>query len=326
MKVLYVTPNASDPLAFYRGSGVLRRMRTTYGMDYTPVEAVSWAIVAAHDLVFMQRPFSEQHAEVMEICKQQGVPVVTDFDDWLYGLMPDNPAYTLYNKCKPHLDNAARLSGEIMVSTEHMKRMYAADGVTNVVVIPNAYDTQLFTPADAADRNKIVLWRGGSSHTQDQLSVRDGWQRLVDQYRDWQFIFINCPAWWLKGEYDSVKFIEGMNVFEYMAALKTLKPAIMTHPLLDSDFNRCKSMCSYIEAAHAGAAFVGPDFEEFERPGCTRYKPGDSDSFYNAMSGLIENPHRIIENALLAQAEIQSGLSLRRVNEIRWDVFTRQTR
>lgn len=62
MKVLYVTPSSTDPLAFYRGTGPLRRMRQQYKMDYTNVDQVSWAQIVAHDLVFMQRPFNAQHA------------------------------------------------------------------------------------------------------------------------------------------------------------------------------------------------------------------------------------------------------------------------
>jgi glycosyltransferase involved in cell wall biosynthesis len=321
MKILYVTPNATDPLAFYRGTGPLRRMREWYPVEFTFVEAVSWASIVMHDMVFMQRPFNTQHAEVLALAEKWGVPVVSDFDDWLYGLMPDNPAYSLYQKATDSLEKARTGSKAIMVSSEHLAKMYASKGSTNTVVVPNAYDSEMFTPADATDRRKIVLWRGGSSHTQDQLSVRQGWLELIRKHKDWQFMFINCYPWWLGEEFPNVKFLDGMNVIDYMDALKTLKPAIMTHPLLDSDFNRCKSMCSYIEAAHAGAAFVGPDFEEFERPGCVRYKAGSSESFFSSIDGLISHPELIVHAALEAQKEILGPLSLRTVNEIRWKLF-----
>lgn len=318
MKILYVTPNATDPLAFYRGSGPIRRMR---GIDFTFAENVSWATVAMHDLVFLQRPFSPQHAEVLTLCKKWGVPTVVDFDDWLYELMPDNPAYSLYQNSREHLEKARTLSNAIMVSNPHMQKMYKALG-SESVVIPNAYDSELLTPADAEDRRKAVVWRGGGSHTQDLLSVRQGWIELIARHKDWTFFFMNCYPWWLGEVPENVKFIPGMGMMEYLDALVKIKPAIMTHPLLDNDFNRCKSMCSYIEAAHAGAAFVGPDFEEFDRPGCTRYQPGSSESFYAAISGLMEQPENILHNAKLAQAEILTGLSLREVNKIRSKLFS----
>jgi len=320
VKILYITPNATDPLAFYRGTGPLSRMRRDYPMEYTHVEAVSWAMVVAHDLVFMQRPFSPQHAEVLAMCKQYGVPVIIDYDDWLYELMPDNPAYSLYEKNRGSLDQCRAGADAIMVSNQHMKRMYAAKG-SDTVVIPNAYDSEMFTPGVAEERNKIVLWRGGSSHTQDLLSVRQGWVELVAKHSDWQFIFMHCYPWWLGHVPDNVKFIEGMNLIDYMEAIKKLAPAIMTHPLLDSDFNRCKSMCSWIEASHAGAAFVGPDFEEYDRPGLERYVPGSSESFFSVIDGLIREPARIVHNAKLGQAEILGPLSLREVNKKRWELF-----
>jgi hypothetical protein len=180
----------------------------------------------------------------------------------------------------------------------------------------------MLTPADPMDRNKIVLWRGGASHTQDLLSVRQGWVELVSRHTDWQFVFMNCYPWWLGEVPSNVRFIEGMNAIDYMAAIQKISPAVMTHPLVDTDFNRCKSMCSWIEASHAGAAFVGPDFEEFERPGLERYTPGNSESFYKVISGLMNDPSRIVHNAKLGQAEILGPLSLREVNKTRAKLFS----
>jgi len=323
VKILYITPNATDPLAFYRGTGPLARMRRDYpGLEFTSSEAVSWATLVSHDLVFMQRPFNAQHAEVIDMCNKWGVPVVSDFDDWLYDLMPDNPAYSLYRRAVPALETARLGSAAITVSTEHMKRLYAERG-SDSIVVPNAYDADTFTPADATDRRKIVLWRGGNSHTQDLLSVRSGWLELIRKHADWQFMFMNCHPWWLGETFENVKHLEGMSIIDYMSALGEIRPAIMTHPLLDSDFNRAKSMCSYIEAAHAGAAFVGPDFEEFVRPGLERYTPDSGESFFAVIDRLIEQPERIVANARLAQAEITGPLSLRQVNRIRWETFKR---
>jgi hypothetical protein len=134
---------------------------------------------------------------------------------------------------------------------------------------------------------------------------------------------MNLPPWWMGESFENVKTIEGQGMIEYMRSLETIKPAIMTHPLVDSRFNRAKSMCSWIEASHAGAAFVGPAFREYQRPGITNYEPGNSDSFFAAIDGLIEQPELIPYNAMKGQSVITTELSLREVNKIRMEVFKR---
>jgi len=320
MRILYVTPNPSDPLAFYRGSVPLSRMRKSHGIDFSYADAVGWNHIVDHDIIFFQRPFTPQHLQVMRMAKDWGKKIVVDYDDWLHDLMQDNPAYFLYERSKAFVSEAESLADVIMVATEKMQELYSARGIKSVVV-PNAYDTELFTPCDVSDRSKIVLWRGSSSHLMDNFSVRSGWLELIKQHTDWQFVFMNVPPWWLFADFDNTHIVEGKDIIQYIKSLEETKPAIMTHPLVDSDFNRSKSMCSWIEASHAGAAFVGPDFKEYQREGITNYKANDSQSFFNAIDGLIKNPEMIIENAKKGQKIITSSLSLTEINKIRYELF-----
>jgi hypothetical protein len=320
MKILFVSPNPTDPLSFYRGIGPLSVMRKQFGFDYEVGTNISWAQVRSCDFVFMQRPFNSQHVQVAEMCQKWNVPMICDFDDWLYELMPDNPSFDVYESSKNNLEKVRAIASRTIVTTEYMKNLYSEIG-TDADVIPNAYDTDLLQHGDIDDRNKIVLWRGGNSHLQDILSVRMGFVELIRRHKDWQFFFLNVKPWFLGEEFDNVKHVQGMGLIEYFEFIKKAKPAIMTHPLLDSPFNRAKSMCSWIEAGHAGAAFVGPDFEEFKRPGCINYQPNSSESFFNAINNLINNPHGIIENARMIQKEITGPLSLKNVNEKRWEIF-----
>ena len=46
-------------------------------------------------------------------------------------------------------------------------------------------------------------------------------------------------------------------------------------------------MCAWLEGTFAGCAVLGPDFEEWRRPGIANYS--DQDSFYNQMKSLINN-------------------------------------
>lgn len=296
-------------------------MRRYHDMEYAQVDNVNWATITSADLVFIQRPFTPEHEQVVEICKLWKVPFICDFDDWLYELPADNPAYHIYAKNRKSYHNAAESANGVIVATEDMGKMYLERFGIETTVVPNAYDTDLLTPRELTDHSKIILWRGSNSHTQDLFSVRTGWLELIRKHTDWQFCFINCPPWFLGADFENVKVLPPLNVLEYMHILHKIKPAIMTHPLIDCTFNRAKSMCSWIEASHAGAAFVGPNFKEYERPGLTQYEAGNSESFFKSIDGLIMQPERIIEAARLGQTEITGPLSLKEVNKARFEMF-----
>ena len=321
MKILYVTPNPTDPLAFYRGTLPLAEMRKDYPeFEYTIAANVNWANLTAHDLVFMQRPYTSEHGRIVDMCKKWRKPLVLDFDDWLYELSPDNPAVHVYSD-KTHYHKAAEMADAIMVTTTDMQEYYEADHGIKTHVVPNAFNDRLLDFRPVEDHSKIVLWRGSNSHTQDLLSVRQGYLKLIKEHTDWQFVFINMPPWWLGDNFENVKTVAPRDALDYMRMLNNIKPAIMAHPLSDCRFNRAKSMCSWLEASGCGSAFVGPDFPEYSREGIINYTPGDSKSFYNEINQLITDPIDIIESAKTSQDIIKKHLLLKDVNKLRYDIF-----
>ena len=321
MKILYISPNPSDALSFYRGAQPLRRLRQHHQVEYVQTDSLNWSTIVNCDLVFFQRPYTQEHKAVIDLCRKWKVPFVVDFDDWLYELSPDNPAFHTYNNNKEYYHHAAESAAAVMVATQDMADLYLDQHGIECEVVPNAYDDELLTPRPINDHFKIVLWRGSNSHTQDLLSVRQGYLNLIKKHTDWQFVFINVPPWWLGENFENVKTVAPRSTIDYMAMIQQMKPAIMTHPLMDCNFNRAKSMCSWIEASHAGAAFVGPNFKEYQREGIETYEPGDSKSFFDSVDGLITEPTRILENAAKGQAAITGSLSLREVNKKRFEIF-----
>ena len=324
MKILYVTPNSTDPLAFYRGTGPLSRLRRdNHEFDFVDCKDISWASVYNHDLVMMHRPHREEHLMIAKICEKWATPLVLDYDDWLLDLSESNPAFEIYRGSRQALIEIAKCADATFVATEKLKELQESIGGKNVVVVPNAYDSKLFPyRKNKQERNRIFLWRGGNSHTQDVLSIKDGFERLMKKHPQWQFVFIAQPPWWLDKSIKNIHYIAGLGIYEYFKCIWDLGPAIMAHPLTNSDFNKAKSMCSWLEATHAGAAFVGPKFKEFERPGITHYEAENPDSFFEVCDDLIMNPIKIIKNIELSEQEVFTNLELTKVNELRYNVFS----
>ncbi len=324
MKILYITPNSNDPLAFYRGSGVLGKMRKDYSdFEFTDGKDISWATVTSHDLVFIQRPYKSEHMEIIRICKKWCVPVVIDFDDWLFQLPESNLAVDAFDASRELFVEISKSADHVIVATEKLKELMERIDVTNVTVIPNGYDSRLFPYRHhEMDRSKIFLWRGGNSHLEDILSVAPAINELVAKHKDWVFGFIAQRPWML-AKADNLKFIGGMGIVEYFKFIHDTTPAIMSHPLKNCEFNEAKSMCSWLEATHARSCFVGPNFKEFDRSGVVQYAVDSSEDFFRVVDKLITTPQLIVQNMRLSEAEIMGPLELRACNAERYKVFSK---
>ncbi len=325
-KIFTITPNPLDPLSFYRAMGPFRRMRSECNFEFVLPTEVNWSNLTQCDLVFAQRPFRKEHLAALQLAKKWGMKIVVDYDDYLFDLKTDNPAWRTYcqnNDVKEVIKRVVDLADTVFVTTTELKQEYVNRGAKRVVVVPNGYDSKLFPYAKQIqeERSKIVLWRGSTSHVHDCITVLSGFERLITENRDWIFVFMNQYPWFLSRNYPNVSFIDGMETMDYFEEIWKLKPAIMTHPLSNCVFNRCKSMACFLEATHAGAAFVGPNFQEFDRPGVVNYEAENPESFYNSINELIENPGLISRAINTAKNYVTTNLELGLLNQIRQKEF-----
>lgn len=317
MKIAFVTPSLSDPLSFYRGSGPLNHLCRNYDVQYEHLESdISWAKLCRFDLVYIQRPFDDQHLKVCQIANKCGIPIVGDFDDWLYDLPPSNPAHLAFKKQQKTFVQIVNSLDRIIVATNKLGEMIKGlllDQNKPIDLIPNAYDVRLFKKyrheKNIKERKMIFAWRGGNSHQADILSVKDDYQKLFKAYPQWQFVFIAQHPWILDaGDFPNVQMADPLGVLEYFRAFHDSAPSIVAHPLVDNDFNRCKSMCSWLESTHARAAFIGPDFEEFQRDGIEVYNA--QRSFFDVAASFLDDPRKIFENVAKSEAYISKHLTL----------------
>jgi glycosyltransferase involved in cell wall biosynthesis len=324
MKSLVVTPRPTDALSFYRCVGPLRRLKEQYPFSFSVQAQINWSVLAEYDNLFLHRPYQTEHAQIADIAKKWGYKIWCDFDDWLLDLEKDNPAKKVFDESKEHVLRCKRSADLIFTATNHLKTLCESVGAKRVVHVPNAYDNELFPYAQTKkERLKICMWRGSNSHNLDIKSILPGLEKTIKTFPDWQFVFLGYdPSWMFLNQYNNVHYVAGKHPLEYMHMIWDMAPSVVYHPLHDSDFNRSKSMCSWLEATHAGAAFVGPDFEEFNQPGITNYKPGNSDSFFESMKLMLQSPVRIQENFNRSSEFISSKLLLKQVNEIRWKALS----
>lgn len=336
-------PSLTCATSFYRAAGPLGSLRRTYQTDtlnIIPMNATNWALLKMLDYAFMQRPYNADHLLAARMIKTQGIPLWIDYDDYLFGIPEDNPCYKQYSppEIQENIAQLLSLADVVTVSTAHLGQLYA-DYNPTVVVIRNALDDMLLPlrgMADDVPRNKLILWRGSKTHAGDLETLKDAAVKLTETRPDWTWLFLGCDPWFthLMPKKNTIIIEQTTDTVDYYRMIADIRPALMVVPLVDSDFNRAKSDCSFLEGTLAGAAVIAPTFQAEFSQRCLKYPPGPLPSDSNAgilavlseamqvgLPALLARNREawqdVLEHRLLSQANITRGKVLDHLKGLR---------
>lgn len=143
-----------------------------------------------------------------------------------------------------------------------------------------------------------VAYLGSIVHRADLLFVLPAIDRLLELYPNMRF---HVPARHrLASEFDNhprVLRIPGTGWTSYRRQIVGRRFHIALYPLLDTPFNRARSANKLIEHAVVGAAPMYSSFwreaQNAEDYGAGCLVPNNQEAWIQALSGLIENPHRM---------------------------------
>lgn len=314
IRVMCIQPDPNDATSFYRGMGPVAYMsKFENEFDFMPIPkgiSVTWSLLQQADVLFIQRPFSADHLQIVDMAKDNGLKVWVDYDDDIFNIPIHNHVRLIYEKknAKKHAEACLQIADLITVSTKELWNLFG--GKDKVHIVPNAINTDLFPLSPKTKSTNTVMWRGSKTHEVDVFEVHDDLVRLASEFREWKFNFIGEHHWRtvdrLSG-FTNVNFYEAKDVIQYHRALKKMNPDVNLVPLQNIPFNKSKSMCSWLEATYAGGVTVGPDFEEWQRPGVYNYKDGD---FYSTASKIMSKPNERAEAHERAVEYINENLSL----------------
>lgn len=333
MKVRVNLPNDVDATSFYRGMGPLGAMERQFEHLKFVYDApkYNWATLFTDDVLFLQRPYRPDHLQIVQMAKNNGKKIWVDFDDDLFTVPVSNPAYRIYGneETKKTIARIISHADHVSVSTPQLKRALQERGPQplnkNVTVVPNAYNSPALDHIyrrfpKKLDRQKIVMWRGSSTHHKDVAEYMDVLVDVINAHKDWSFLFQGDKPWFLYEKLgDNAIFGESLDPIEYFHMIRQLQPRLMIVPLHDSEFNRSKSNIAWIEGAFAGAACLAPDWEEWHRPGILNYS--SRETFRDTLEGFLNG--RYEADSLVEQSWefILRDLDIKVVNEKRLQIL-----
>lgn len=339
-RLICLAPRPSDATSFYRAVGPLKRIeRTSNGAvfcDFLNVDRgsqINWTHFENGDIFFAQRPFTEGHLKLINYAHIQGLPVWVDFDDDVFSVPHSNPAHETYSKELTQKIVAECLASAdvVTVSTPALAKRYEKLN-PNIHVIPNAYPANALGRYRKADRGvlwqrKLAVWRGSRTHDEDLLQFTQELGGVVANHLDWTYAFFGSP-FWVTMDYlrraaaknpRSVLPCGMIETHEYLHSAWAMKPALFFVPLAPTVFNQSKSNIAWIEAAHAGAAAIVPDWQEWKQPGALNY--ANPKQFAELMEAATRGEIDLHAKAKESYDFIVENLELDRINQFRLEVI-----
>lgn len=326
IKVMMVVPNQGDATSFYRAVGPFAAMSRKRELNLNFGSSIDWATLDLIDVMFLQRPYTDEHKKLAKMCKLWQVPLWVDYDDLLFDVPTDNPSHAHFSKpeIKQNIVEIIRDATVVTVSTKQLKdciQVPKAPLNQNVHVIPNALNEKLLHLQRPFTPKKHVNWRGTATHMRDVIAYGHPIIEYAQKHPDTTFTFVGFDPWIVTEAMPpkNTVVVPGLSMGEFFGFMSATNPAVQMVPLSPSMFNLCKSNIAWIEGALAGAVCVGPDWAEWRRPGIFNYK--DETTYYAALEKALSDS----EAAKAAHEEsmdfIRSHLMLDQVNVARFNIL-----
>jgi hypothetical protein len=277
--IVCAIPHVNDATSFYRAAGPLAHLRknSDINVSITLVEKAEWSLFNFADVIFFQRPFTDEHKRAMQLAVDLKIPIWTDYDDNLLAVPFDNPTCVTYNK--DHIQNNIKemmgMSTVVTVSNGFLKQRYK-EFSKNILVIENALDLSIFPNYnfDKKERLKTIAWRGSPTHHRDVMSVANEILQVNQEHEDYTFEFMGDRLWFLSERlrHGSLKLSGPFDVMTYFKYIQDNPFRAFIVPLVRSEFNMSKSNIAWMESSLCGALTVAPNMPEWVQPGVLNYE------------------------------------------------------
>lgn len=216
--------------------------------------------------------------------------LIAELDDYVFEYPEWHPLFGTFtiDAARTLIDNLRNVD-EVVVSSENLKNLLIELGIdTPITVIPNnlpkAYygtDLKRYRLKDIA--KPVILYNGSNYHYGNNDGDFEGpiKEFILSNLDNYEFVFmgvghdaageLTLPSYLKQpAKEGKIKVMPFYSPTEYPYALRQLRADFVIAPLKECTFNEAKSDLRYIEAAAAGAIFIGQTFENGKSPyeGC----------------------------------------------------------
>lgn len=206
IELTVVTNPQSAATDFYRSVGPLWYIQKMTGggvllKTVTPPN-IDWHQLFTSDVVFFSRPNGNTLLDIIAEVKDMGKRVWVDYDDLLDGLSDYNPAKVHFGRedVKESVKLILAMADAVSVSTQYLKEYYQQYAKAEIIVLKNAFDSNLFRfqPIRPQADPIRLHWRGSATHLGDLMTVKPVLDYVIDSEK-WRMKFHGLQKWMLYG-------------------------------------------------------------------------------------------------------------------------------
>lgn len=265
-------------IATIGGSDAQLGVTNPYIEDPSPTSDTSWGC----DVIVLQRTMHEGLAPALQAARANGQLIVSDVDDWFWGLDKRNLAHhglvknvsEGYN-LKAYMENL-KASSIVTVSTPFLADQLSTLIDTPIVVVPNVVDLEQDWRPRAQPRKPAFGWAGAIPWRSGDIETMVGVLGYFLKDNHVRFHHSGDAPWAypdgsLRPSFTQLAGLEGAHI--------TTSPMVPVHdvprlydwfdvgivPLNDVPFNHAKSYVKGLEYAAAGLPFVAQGTNEYRR-------------------------------------------------------------
>ena len=263
---------------------------------------------------------------VLRALKNMGKVVIFETDDLLSSIPDWNPAKHAHH-AKENLwrEKFIKECDGLIVSTEELKsrlgredRTYVCHNGVDEKIWPMVVKEQVGVRESKEKGEKIgILWAGSKTHSKDLAMIAPVIKRLIRQFPETLHVYFvgSVPTEFLISQdvcgvltaevcpqfRNNISFVHGVNVFQYPQLLASLPVHIALAPLVECEFNECKSEIKVLEAWALGLPMIASRIAPYSRAikhnvNGLLIGPNQNDWYY-AIESLIANPAKRTEFA-----------------------------
>jgi glycosyltransferase involved in cell wall biosynthesis len=279
------------------------------------------------DVVVAQSPAGVEMVSLTMQYQKMGKVVIVDYDDLVYSCSPFNPAYrtlgirnvnvkdvdgkehTLWKDGEKGFsikDNYCRYRSQkdlfkivdaVTVTNDFLRDKFIEESPElkdKIVSIPNTINFDLFKPFPKKPSDKIRIgWVTSSSHLNEIWMVKNIFNRLFKKYGD-KILFVqlgDIAELQKVFNKDQMEFHRFIDISVYPLKLASLNLDIGIAPLVDDEFNSCKSSLKWSEYASMKVPSVCSDMQPYSciEEGKTGFLAKTEDDFVEKISKLIDD-------------------------------------
>ena len=273
--------------------------------------------------------------EIVAHCRENNIRIVYDLDDFLLALPDDHPEHAVYAPKSAAVSRWLAEADEVWVSTEAL-RLRVAGINARAHVVPNHLDEQLWVKPVMAEAQSgsdgvvRLLYMGTQTHLADFELIKKVLHRIKKEFSTGIEIYligitanVSSDKWYktivppqtVGSSYPAfVNWIINGQDFD-----------IGITPLVDNEFNRCKSAIKFLDYSALGMVTVASDLGVYTpiRNGENGFLVENSeDAWYQILKKLIADPYLRSHVKRAAQSEVFESYGYESVRGLRTRLLT----